>query len=189
MLSALFHDIGKGAGGDHSEAGADICARTAVRLGLAGADRQVLERVVRHHLLLPEVATRRDLEDPATAATVAEVVTDETTLELLGALAAADGEATGPAAWTPWKASLVNELVARVGAVLAGRPAPAGAPFPSPEHRLLMSAGGVQVLAGDRHLVVVAPDRTGLFSDVAGALALHSIGVLEAVPTARRARL
>ena len=67
VLGALLHDIGKGTGGDHSEAGADITAGIAERLGLAGDDKRVLEKLVRYHLLLPDVATRRDLEDPATA--------------------------------------------------------------------------------------------------------------------------
>jgi [protein-PII] uridylyltransferase len=180
VLGALLHDIGKGTGGDHSEAGAVITAAIAERLGLPGADRQVLEKVVRYHLLLPDVATRRDLEDPATATAVAETVGDETTLELLGALTKSDGEATGPAAWTPWKARLVEELVQRAGAVLGGRPVPAGTTFPSEEQRRLMEAGGLQVLTGPRQLLVVAPDRPGLLSDVTGALALHDIAVLEA---------
>ena len=180
VLGALLHDIGKGTGHDHSESGAGISAGIAVRLGLSSEDRQVLDRMVRHHLLLPDVATRRDLEDPATVAAVVDIVGDETTLDLLGALTAADGEATGPAAWSPWKARLVEELVHRAGAVLGGRPVPPGPVFPSPHHRHMMDAGGVQVVPNHRQLVVVAPDRPGLFSDVTGALALHGIGVLEA---------
>ncbi len=180
LLGALLRDIGKGTGGDHSEAGAGISAAVGERLGLSTEDRLVLEKLVRYHLLLPDVATRRDLEDPITLNLVADAVGDETTLELLRVLAAADGEATGSAAWSPWKAGLVNELAERVGAVLAGRPVPSGPPFPSVEHRRLMETRAVQVLPSERELVVVAPDRPGLFSDVAGALALHNIGVLQA---------
>jgi [protein-PII] uridylyltransferase len=180
LLGALLHDIGKGTGADHSEAGAGVSARVAERLGLSTDDRLVLEKVVRHHLLLPDIATRRDLEDPVTLNLVADAVGDETTLELLRALAAADGEATGSAAWSPWKAGLVNELAERAGAVLAGRPVPPGPPLPSVEHRRLMETGALQVLPGERELVLVAHDRPGLFSDVAGALALHNIGVLQA---------
>jgi [protein-PII] uridylyltransferase len=180
MLGALLHDIGKGSPGDHSSAGASISAEVSRRLGLPTEDAAVLTRVVEHHLLLPDTATRRDLEDPATAVAVAEAVGDETTLELLAALAAADGAATGPSAWNPWRAGLVDELVLRTSAVLAGKPAPKGAPFPSEEHRGLMAMGGFQALPGDRDLVIVAPDRPGLLSDVTGALALNGVSVLEA---------
>jgi len=180
LLGALLHDIGKGTPVDHSQAGEAITAGVAERLGLSTDDRWILQRLVRLHLLLPEIATRRDLDDPATVNVVAETVGDETTLELLRGIALADGEATGPAAWTPWKARLVDQLVDRVSAVLAGRPVPAGPPFPSEEHRQLMASGALQILADQRELVVVAADRPGLFSDVTGALALHGIGVLEA---------
>jgi [protein-PII] uridylyltransferase len=180
VLGALLHDIGKGTGLDHSQAGAEIVVGTAERLGLPAQDAEIVHRLILHHLLLPDMATRRDLEDPATVSLVAEAVQDVETLELLGALAAADGQATGPAAWSAWKARLVEDLVARVGAVLEGRPVPAPAPFPSAEQRLLLVAGGLQVIPSESELTIVAPDRPGLFSDVTGALALHGIGVLEA---------
>ena len=180
LLGALLHDIGKGTGDDHSESGADIAASFSAWVGLSIDDADVLHKLVRHHLLLPEVATRRDIEDPATVALVAERVGDVTTLELLGAVATADGRATGPAAWTEWKARLVDDLVQRVSAVLEGRPVPTGPPFPSSEQKQLLAAGTLQVLPGPHDLTVVAPDRPGLFSDLTGALALHGIGVLEA---------
>ena len=180
LLGALLHDIGKGAGPDHSEAGVRIARPLLRRMGLADEDRRILEQVVLYHLLLPDVATRRDLDDPATAALVADAVGDLTTLELLGALAGADGGATGPAAWTAWKARLVSALVQRAGAVLEGRPVPTGPPFPSVEQRQLLELGRTQVLPGHDDLVVVTADRPGLFSDLTGVLALHGIGVLEA---------
>ena len=180
LLGALFHDIGKGSGQDHSLAGAEVASEASRRMGLATSDSQVLTRLVRHHLLLPDTATRRDVEDPLTAELVAEAAGDLTTLELLATLAAADGEATGPSAWSEWKARLVELLAGRAGALLEGKPLPQGAPFPIEEHRQLLSRGGVQVLPAGRQLVVVAPDRPGLFSDVTGALALHNIAVREA---------
>ena len=180
LLGALLHDIGKGTGVDHSEAGAAISAGVVERMGLSTEDERTLEKLVRYHLLLPDIATRRDLEDPVTLNIVAEAAGDETTLELLRALAAADGEATGSAAWSPWKAGLVNELAERTGAVLAGKPVPPGAPFPSAEQRSLMEPGALHVKPSGGELIVVAPDRAGLFSDVAGALALHGIAVLQA---------
>lgn len=180
LLGALLHDIGKGTPVDHSQAGEAITAGVGERLGLSTDDRWILQRLVRLHLLLPEIATRRDLDDPATVNVVAETVGNETTLELLRGIAVADGEATGPAAWTPWKARLVDQLVERASAVLAGRPVPAGPQFPSEEQRQLMASGVLQILPDQRELVIVAADRPGLFSDVTGVLALYGIGVLEA---------
>lgn len=180
VLGALLHDVGKGTGEDHSEAGAAMVSVIADRLGLTPEDASLLGTLVQHHLLLPDTASRRDIEDPATISFVADIVGGVTTLELLAALAVADGLATGPAAWTPWKARLVEDLVQRVAAVLEGRPVPTGPPFPSPEQRRLLAAGGLQVLPSERELIVVAPDRPGLFSDVTGALAMYGIGVHEA---------
>ncbi len=99
------------------------------RLGLPAADVDVLVTLVRHHLLLPDLATRRDLADPATARAVADAVGSGEVLELLHALTEADAAATGPAAWSSWKAGLVAELVRRTAALLAGAPSPARAPL------------------------------------------------------------
>ena len=93
------------------------------RLGLPGPDVELIAAAVRHHLLLPMVATRRDLDDPVTVKQVAAVVPSRALLELLHALAIADGLATGPAAWNDWKARLVADLVRRVAAVQSGAPA------------------------------------------------------------------
>ena len=185
LLGALFHDIGKGSGEDHSTAGAAITAKSAERLGLRESDAAIVVKLVRYHLLLPDIATRRDVEDLATATTVAEAVEDATTLELLATLAVADGEATGPAAWSEWKARLIERLVHRAGALVEGKPLPESTSFPSEWHRSLMAAGGVQVVPdgqgpGERELIVVAPDRAGLLADVTAAISLHGIAVLEA---------
>src|SRR3546814_18173045 len=77
-----------------------------------------LRGMVRHHRLLPDVATRRDLDDPETVLSVAEARVDRRTLGLRGALTEADSVATGPAAWGTWKADLVRELVSRTSFVL-----------------------------------------------------------------------
>lgn len=123
LVAALLHDIGKGWPGDHSVAGETIARDVAARIGFDRADVAVLATLVRHHLLLVETATRRDLDDPATVHSVAEAVGSATTLELLHALTEADALATGPAAWSAWRGSLVADLVKRVSAVLAGEPA------------------------------------------------------------------
>ena len=187
LAGAWLHDIGKGfvpsRGPDHTEAGVVVVEEVARRLGFPPADVEVLANLVRHHLLLADAATRRDLSDPATVEAVAEAVGDPSTLELLHALTEADSQATGPAAWSPWKAGLVSELVARVDAVLVGQTADGGPAFPGPEHLELVAAArdrGLAISASGRSLTVAATDRTGLFAEVAGVLALNRLDVLEA---------
>ena len=124
LLAALLHDMGKGWPGDHSVTG-EVVARDVVRrMGLPAPDADLVASAVRLHLLLPMVATRRDLDDPVTVKQVATAVRSRALLELLHALAIADGLATGPAAWNDWKATLVADLVRRVEAVLDGEPTP-----------------------------------------------------------------
>ncbi|MFJ3949759.1 [protein-PII] uridylyltransferase [Streptomyces libani] len=122
LVAALLHDIGKGWPGDHSVAGETIARDVAARLGFDARDTTVIATLVRHHLLLIETATRRDLDDPATVGAVAEAVGSTRTLELLHALTEADALATGPAAWSAWRGGLVADLVKRVAARLAGEP-------------------------------------------------------------------
>ena len=113
-MSALLHDLGKGADGDHTSAGVEIARRLGARLGFPEADVDVLAELVANHLLLSEVALRRDLDDPATIQRVADRVSSLGALRLLAALTEADSRATGPAAWGPAKAQLVALLVGRV---------------------------------------------------------------------------
>jgi [protein-PII] uridylyltransferase len=120
LVGALLHDIGKGWPGDHSVVGETVARDMAARIGFDAADAKVLATLVRHHLLLVETATRRDLDDPETIRSVASAVGSTGTLELLHALTEADALATGPAAWSAWRATLVADLVKRVGGVLAG---------------------------------------------------------------------
>ncbi|MEW1720882.1 [protein-PII] uridylyltransferase [Streptomyces sp. NPDC093109] len=200
LVCALLHDIGKGWPGDHSVAGEVIARDVAARIGFDRDDTAVVATVVRHHLLLVDTATRRDLDDPATVGSVASRVGSLTTLELLHALTEADALATGPAAWSSWRASLVNDLVARVAAVLAGDdPAEPEPTAPSAEQeRLAVEAlrTGGPVLAlhaqteppqdGDPagvpepvgvELHIALPDRPGVLPAAAGVLALHRLTV------------
>ena len=119
-LATLLHDVGKGSEGDHSIAGAAIAERIARRLGFADDYAREVEALVRHHLLLPFTATRRDLEDPGVVAMVADAAGSGRRLRQLALLTIADGRATSAHAWTEWKASLVNELIGRCLVALEG---------------------------------------------------------------------
>jgi [protein-PII] uridylyltransferase len=114
VTAALLHDIGKGGDDDHSAVGEPIARDICTRIGFLEADVQTIARLVRHHLLLIDAATSRDLDDPATIAAVAIAVGDVATLELLAVLTEADALATGPKAWSPWRKQLVETLVERV---------------------------------------------------------------------------
>ena len=120
VLGALLHDIGKGYPGDHTVAGMALVREIGPRLGLGPGDVATLVAMVEHHLLLPDVAIRRDLNDPATIQRVADAVGDLGLLDLLAALTEADSLATGPSAWGTWKAQLVADLVARTRTALGG---------------------------------------------------------------------
>ncbi|MER6122945.1 [protein-PII] uridylyltransferase [Streptomyces sp. NPDC001795] len=199
LVAALLHDIGKGWPGDHSVAGEIIARDVAGRIGFDRDDVAVLATLVRHHLLLVETATRRDLEDPATVRSVAEAVGSQGTLELLHALTEADALATGPAAWSSWRGALVTDLVKRVSALLAGdEPAEPEAASPTAEQeRLAVEAfrtgGPVLALRAQTEpqaeepsgepeplgveLLIAVPDQPGVLPAVAGVLAMHRLTV------------
>lgn len=186
LLGTLLHDIGKGYPGDHAVVGRELATAICGRMGYPPEDTELVGRLVALHLLLPDAATRRDLDDPVTIHTVAAQVLDLTTLEVLHALTEADSLATGPAAWGRWKAELVADLVDRVAHVLGGGDVSAvttAPPATDTQRDLLARCAeeGRPVLSvvHDR-LTVVAADRHGLFSRVAGVLALHGLDVVEA---------
>ena len=146
LVAALLHDIGKGWPGDHSVSGEVVARDVAHRVGFCEADADLVAEAARHHLLLPMIATRRDLDDPVTVEQVARTVRSRPLLELLQALAAADGLATGPAAWNDWKAGLVSDLVKRVATVLAGDPPPGAAPLRKDQRELVAQGGPAAVV-------------------------------------------
>jgi [protein-PII] uridylyltransferase len=150
-------------------------------MGFDGEDAETIIALVEHHLLLAEVATRRDLDDPTTSERVAASVGSVERLHLLAALTEADSLATGPSAWGTWKADLVSRLVERVTDRLAGQPRPSGAgPFPTGEHLRRLAEGGDVIDARDDTLTVMTEDRLGVFSRVAGVLALRGLDVVSA---------
>ncbi|MFE4517670.1 [protein-PII] uridylyltransferase [Kitasatospora sp. NPDC056783] len=196
LVAALLHDIGKGWPGDHSRAGEVIVRDLAARMGFGPEDTGTLAVLVRHHLALVDTATRRDPDDPATVEAITGVVTTLPELELLHALTEADALATGPAAWSGWRASLVDGLVARVAARLVGAGTRQLEAAPTAEQeRLAVEAAriggpalslrarsegdpGTEPMGVELNLAI--PDRPGLLGTAAGVLALHRLAVRSA---------
>ncbi len=181
LLAALLHDIGKIAGSrDHSETGAPIAEMVLRRLGVNDADRGLVVCLIREHLTLIDLATRRDGDDPRTTATVSQAVGGSLgTLDLLRALTEADASAAGPAAWTDWRANLLDKLVVTARASLAAGeqrddvPRDAEPVSAQVQSRLVSGQPVVVVtpLGGAHRVDIYDRDRLGLFADTAGLLA------------------
>jgi [protein-PII] uridylyltransferase len=194
LLGSLLHDIGKGREEDHSVVGEGLARQIGRRLGLPERDVRTLAAVVRHHLLLPDTATRRDLEDSATVIRVVQTLDgDPQVLELLHALAEADALATGPGVWSPWKRSLIDHLVQRCRALMNGERVPVPEPLDDARRKLaarVQARGRAQVSVcgpdskrpgntpDEPSTVLVAmPDVPGSLSVASGVMALHSLEV------------
>jgi [protein-PII] uridylyltransferase len=121
LYVALFlHDIGKGLPEDHSEVGATIARDLCPRLGLDATQTEMVEWLVRHHLLMSDTAQKRDIADPRTVRAFADVVRSPERLRLLLVLTACDIRAVGPNVWNNWKAQLLRHLFWDTRAVLTG---------------------------------------------------------------------
>ncbi|MGW6277460.1 [protein-PII] uridylyltransferase [Kribbella sp. NPDC055071] len=190
LVAALVHDLGKAVPGDHSVTGAVIAGTVARRIGFSAADAEIITRLVRQHLMLAQVATRRDLDDPMTVDLVVGIVRDTETLDLLEALTYADARAAGPAASSPWRMRLVGELCRRVRGELSGggegmwTDAP---PIPVPVLHQVVGVGRLGLTVTDHHgdlrINVAVPDQVGTFSTVAAVLAVERLAVRAAVLT------
>jgi [protein-PII] uridylyltransferase len=228
-LGALLHDIGKTGDGHHVAVGTRVARETLERMGVSGSTADLATFLVAEHLLLSDTATRRDLEDENLVLGVADRIGDPSRLAALYLLTLADAEATGPLAWTPWRAALVRELVVKIQHVLERgdvdpgtserltaraeeiRGALAGEDAETVERFLLRMPRGyvlsvpieqvashlrlvaapvgmrevrTQASEGSRadtyDLAVVATDRPGLLSMIAGALSLAGLSILTA---------
>jgi [protein-PII] uridylyltransferase len=188
-VAALLHDIGKGRPGDHRIVGEGMARDIAQRWGFDAEDADIIARLVRHHLTLPNVATRRDIEDPSTAANLAEIVESEEFLDLLAALTAADAQATGPTAWSTWRRGLIDGLVEKTRGVLDGTAVgetsyegwPASVPLPA-AGELTMDEIRLEVEnhRGGSLLTFVLRDRPGLMAAIAGGLAMLGMEIRSA---------
>jgi len=119
-LAVLFHDIAKGRGGDHSVLGARVAKRVCPRLGLDPEESETVEWLVAEHLIMSDVAQKRDLNDPKTIDDFVEKVQSPERLRLLLCLTVVDMRATGPNVWNNWKAQLLRELYHGAGDVMSG---------------------------------------------------------------------
>jgi [protein-PII] uridylyltransferase len=182
-LAALLHDLGKTGDRDHTEVGVELAATVGTRIGCSTEEIEIVCALVRNHLLLSDVSSRRDLDDEATIDFVAKAVASVESLHLLAALTEADAKATGPTAWSAWKAELVGVLVARVDARLRGEPQPVESKpsLRDAEDLEATALGDHRIVAENGVVTVVTDDRPGVFSRVAGVLALRGLDVLEAV--------
>ena len=119
-VAVLLHDIAKGRGGDHSILGSEIAINLCPRLGLNKWETEVVSWLVRHHLLMGQVAFKRDLDDPKAIADFVDKVQSPERLRLLLLLTIVDIRAVGPNVWNAWKAGLLRELYWRAQEVLGG---------------------------------------------------------------------
>ena len=182
VLAALFHDLGKGYPGDHTEVGIELFAEIGTRMGMSESDQRIISLLIEHHLLLADTATRRDLSDDATITMVAGHLESTVVLDLLHALTQADSLATGPSAWSDWKAELVALLVERARHVLGGGDMTEvmWRLFPDASVLELMATGDIAIRTQPDRVTVVSPDKPGTFSRVAGVLSLYNMDVLGA---------
>ena len=188
-VAVLLHDIGKGSGGGHAEKGAVLAQKTLNDLGLDDAEKEIVVWLIRNHLLMSEVAFKRDIYDPKTVAGFVEKVGSPERLRLLYALTAADIKAVGPAVWNGFKARLLSDLFKRALAAMRGDNV--GERLVSAFQKDLVARfreSGEKaffcvrndVLPEMTEFTVVAKDRAGLFSSICGAMAVVGVSIVGA---------
>ncbi len=175
-LSVFLHDIGKGRGGNHSDIGGAIAERLGPRFGLTAEETETAAWLVRWHLGMSGVTTRRDLDDPRTVADFAALVQSPERLKTLTVLTTVDISAVGPGRWNNWKAGLIEDLYRRTADFLAGA--------------VSLRAGAARVAAIQAEVRALLPDWNE--DEFAGFAALGSRGywmAFDAPTHARQARL
>jgi [protein-PII] uridylyltransferase len=183
MVAALLHDIGKGGLTDHSVAGEPVAREIATRIGFAPDEVDLIGTLVRWHLLLSEIATTRDPDDPATVQRLIAKIDSPEALELLSALTQADSLAASPQAWSPWRSGLVRQLVRRavqaLGDLRQALPdAAADVAIPAEVRRDPSTVSiTVEPVADGSRITVISGDRVGLLADAAALFALQKASV------------
>ena len=118
-IAALFHDIGKGRGGDHSELGAVDATCFCLTHGLSNTDANLVTWLVQNHLLMSQIAQKRDISDPDEIQRFAETVADQERLDYLYTLTVADIAGTNPELWNAWRSSLMRQLYTETSRALS----------------------------------------------------------------------
>ncbi|THT97593.1 [protein-PII] uridylyltransferase [Lampropedia puyangensis] len=152
-LAALFHDIGKGRGGDHSDIGARIVRKFCRAHGIAKPDTDLLVFLVQEHLIMSQVAQKQDLSDPDVIATFAKRVGNERYLTALYLLTVADIRGTSPKVWNAWKGKLLEDLYRATARLLGGSK-------PDPLAETEMHKGEARVLLA---LDAITPEQLNTF--------------------------
>ncbi len=191
-LGTLLHDVGKPLGTGHAEKGAVLARAVATRLGLAAADGELVETLVRQHLMMSHLSQRRDLGDPEVITRFAEKIGDAEQLVQLYLLTLCDAAMTAPDNLTAWKTELLAELVTRTRAHLES--SALGSLAPESHDRVVAAVAAarertpplaihVAVLAerGCSEVIVVAPNAPGLLAQLAGVFTANRVDVLSAV--------
>ena len=119
-LSVLLHDIAKGRPDDHSHAGAAIARQLCPRLGLSDSDTELVAWLVENHLLMSDVAQKRDISDPRTIVKFVEEIKTQERLRLMLVLTVVDIRAVGPNIWNSWKGQLLRQLNEEAESLLSG---------------------------------------------------------------------
>ena len=183
MLAMLLHDVGKGGDRGQLEDGAIAARRACDRLGIDPRRTEFVVWLVLNHLALSDYAQKRDVSDPATVRAFADLVGDPERLRTLLVLTVADIRAVGPGVWNEWKGQLMRALFKRAEAVFRGEDlsrveplddhaeliARAGAGGAAAE--ALMTAPAAETDRAATRVAIAATDRSGLFADLARALA------------------
>jgi [protein-PII] uridylyltransferase len=180
LIGALLHDFGKARTGDHSVVGAGLAAEIAPMMGFDASDTATIVTLVRHHLLLPTIATKRDLDDPATIQEVLQSVPEVGDIELLTELSRADALATGPSVSSDWRLGLVATLGRRAMAVATGD-TEITPPRLSDDENFALQHPGLWVLVTQQRdwceVSVAAPDAPGLLATVAAVLTARNLQI------------
>ncbi|MCK9993909.1 MAG: [protein-PII] uridylyltransferase [Alphaproteobacteria bacterium] len=125
-LGVLLHDIAKGRPDDHSHAGANVARELCPRLGLSDNDTELVAWLVENHLLMSDVAQKRDITDPRTIAKFVEEIKTQERLRLMLVLTVVDIRAVGPGVWNSWKGQLLRQLNEEAESLLSGGHSTAG---------------------------------------------------------------